>query len=133
MAPEVASGRVARGRVVVVDAEAFVRRVVEEALLPEGYEVVGAASREQALHSLRGQPGGVVLTDLDPRAGGGVEFVRQIRRGFPEWRVMVMTDREADEHCLVAAMQAGAVEFLTKPFPSERLRAAVRRAFSRIL
>ncbi|MBI3076403.1 MAG: diguanylate cyclase [Deltaproteobacteria bacterium] len=133
MEPEVAPGGPARGRVVVVDAEAFVRRVVEEALLPEGYEVIGAASREQALRYLQGQPGGIVLTDLEPAAGGGVEFVRQIRRAFPEWRVMVMTEREADEKSLVAAMQAGAVEFLTKPFPSERLRAAVRRAFNHIL
>lgn len=133
MEPKVAPGGPARGRVVVVDAEAFVRRVVEEALLPEGYEVIGAASHEQALRYLQGQPGGIVLTDLEPAAGGSVEFVRQIRRAFPEWRVMVMTEREADEKSLVAAMQAGAVEFLTKPFPSERLRAAVRRAFNHLL
>ncbi len=108
----------------------MVRRVVRMTLAAEGYEVTEADSGEAALERLG--EGGVdaVLLDLMLPGIDGFETCRRIRR-TSDVPIVVVTAR-ADSHDVVAGLEAGADDYVTKPFvPKEltaRLRAALRRS-----
>ncbi|WP_308220302.1 response regulator transcription factor [Kineococcus sp. TRM81007] len=116
--------------VLLVEDDPLVRRVVRMTLAAEGYEVTEAETGEAALERLG--EGGVdaVLLDLMLPGADGFETCRRIRR-TSDVPVIVVTAR-ADSHDVVAGLEAGADDYVTKPFvPKEltaRLRAALRRS-----
>ncbi len=118
------------GRVLVVDDEPQIRRALGINLRARGYEVDLAETGEAALElAARNRPDVVVL-DLGLPGIGGVEVIEGLR-GWSRVPVIVLSvrDAEADK---VAALDAGADDFVTKPFGMDellaRLRAALRRA-----
>jgi two-component system KDP operon response regulator KdpE len=124
------SAPAARRRILVIDDEVQIRRLLRITLEAAGYTVLEADTGRLGLdEAARGQPDAVVL-DLGLPDLGGLEVLRQLR----EWSrvpVLVLTviSGEAEK---VAALDAGADDFLTKPFGSgelaARLRAILRRA-----
>ena len=117
-------------RVLVVDDEPQIRRALGVNLRARGYEVDLAGSGEEALElAARGHPDVVVL-DLGLPGIGGVEVIEGLR-GWSQVPVIVLSvrDAEADK---VAALDAGADDYVTKPFGMDellaRLRAALRRS-----
>ncbi len=116
--------------VFVVDDEPQIVRALRVGLLASGYEVRSAGNGETALEMMAADPPDVVLLDLGLPGIDGVEVVRRLR-GWSVVPVIVLSvrERQADK---VGALDAGADDYLTKPFGMDellaRIRAAIRRA-----
>jgi two-component system response regulator MprA len=119
-------------RVLVVDDEPAVREALERALRLAGYEVELAADGEEALVRLGLRPGGADLVLLDvlmPRVDG-LEVCRALRRQGNDVPVLMLTARD-DVEDRVAGLDAGADDYVLKPFALEELFARVRALLRR--
>jgi DNA-binding NtrC family response regulator len=112
-------------RILVVDDEEKLRRVIELNLLGAGYDVDKAASAEQALQMA--DRADLVLTDLRLPGMDGLELLNLIRRQNAGATVIVMTAYGTIENA-VEAMKRGATDFLLKPFSLDHLTAVVQKA-----
>jgi two-component system KDP operon response regulator KdpE len=116
-------------RVLVVDDEPQIRRTLAINLRARGYQVDLAATGEEALKAAADQPPDVVVLDLSLPGIDGLEVIQGLR-GWTRVPIIVLSvrEREADK---VAALDAGADDYVTKPFGinelQARLRAAIRR------
>ncbi len=119
-----------RLRVLVVDDEQAIRRFLRTALSAHGYDVTEAATGERALAEVAASRPDVIVLDLGLPDMDGVELTRQLRE-WTQLPIIVLSVRE-QERDKVAALDAGADDYLTKPFGVgellARLRAALRRA-----
>jgi two-component system KDP operon response regulator KdpE len=117
-------------RVLVVDDEPQILRALQTSLRGAGYEVDTAATAEQALTAAAVRPPEAVIVDLILPDGRGTDVVRELRA----WTTVpvIVLSVVGDEHEKVAALDAGADDYVTKPFGVDellaRLRAALRRA-----
>jgi two-component system KDP operon response regulator KdpE len=118
------------GRILVVDDDPQIRRVLKVTLAAQGFEVDDAKNGDLALEKLRDVRFDLVLLDINMPGMSGLEVCRAIRASS-EVGVIMLTVRD-DETDTVEALDAGADDYVTKPFkPSElsaRIRAALRRA-----
>jgi two-component system KDP operon response regulator KdpE len=116
-------------RVLVVDDEAQIRRALAVNLEARGYDVELAATGEDALRLAAAHHPDVVLLDLGLPGIDGTDVVRGLR-GWSEVPIIVLSVRDGEPE-KVAALDAGADDYVTKPFGMDellaRLRAAVRR------
>jgi len=116
--------------VLVVDDEPQIVRGLRVVLRNAGFRVDSAATKEEALDALSHRPPDAVLLDLVLPDGSGVDVCRQVR----EWShvPIVVVSAVGDEREKVRALDAGADDYVTKPFGSQelaaRLRAVLRRA-----
>ena len=117
-------------RILTVEDDERIRTAVRMALEDEGWEVVEAESGEDALVSWGAGPADVVLIDLMLPGMDGFEVCRHIRKASDV--PIVMVTARADTHDVVAGLEAGADDYVTKPFQpkelSARIRALLRRA-----
>lgn len=120
----------AKGRILVVDDEANARTALAELLRDEGYAVETAADGFKALPKLVEFSPDLVLTDLKMPGMDGIELMRRILQEEPERVVVVMTAYGAVDSA-VAAMRAGAADYLTKPVNMEELLIILAREFER--
>jgi two-component system KDP operon response regulator KdpE len=117
-------------RVLVVDDEPQIVRGLRVVLRNAGFEVDSAGTKEEALDALSHRPPDAVLLDLVLPDGSGVDVCKQVR----EWShvPIVVVSAVGDEREKVRALDAGADDYVTKPFGSQelaaRLRAVLRRA-----
>jgi two-component system KDP operon response regulator KdpE len=117
-------------RVLVVDDEPQIVRGLRVVLRNAGFQVDSAGTKEEALDALSHRPPDAVLLDLVLPDGSGVDVCRQVR----EWShvPIVVVSAVGDEREKVRALDAGADDYVTKPFGSQelaaRLRAVLRRA-----
>jgi two-component system, OmpR family, KDP operon response regulator KdpE len=118
-----------RPRILVVDDERQILRALKVILREAGYEVIEAATMEEALDRAAVRPPDAAIVDLMLPDGSGVELCRRLR----EWTSMPILVLSAigEEDAKVEALEAGADDYVTKPFgPRElvaRLGAALRR------
>jgi two-component system, OmpR family, response regulator MprA len=123
-----------RMKILVVDDERAVRDSLRRALELEGYDVELAADGEEALERLssNGEPDAVILDILMPRMDG-LEVCRRLRREGHRLPVLMLTARDEVEN-RVSGLDAGADDYVTKPFALEellaRMRALLRRTSS---
>lgn len=110
--------------ILVIEDELNIRRFVARALKAEGFKVSEADSVRQALKDAATDPPLMVLLDLGLPDGDGVQFIRDLR-GWSDVPIIVLSARttEADK---VSALDAGADDYLTKPFGVAELLARVR-------
>ena len=117
-------------RVLVVDDEVQIRRALLLNLRSRGYQVVEAATGEVALQLAASERPDLVLLDLGLPGIGGLDVIAALR-GWTHVPIIVLTVRD-DERAKVMALDAGADDYVTKPFGSDellaRIRAALRRA-----
>ncbi|HVC70721.1 MAG TPA: response regulator transcription factor [Acidimicrobiales bacterium] len=119
-------------RLLLVEDDERIRASMRLALEDEGYEVDEAGSGETALERFTDQPADVVLIDLMLPGIDGFECCRQLRRtsAVP----VIMVTARTDTHDVVAGLEAGADDYVTKPFVAKelaaRIRALLRRARS---
>jgi two-component system response regulator MprA len=117
-------------RILVVDDEPAVREAVERALRLEGHDVSLAADGQEALGALDTRPPDAVVLDvLMPRVDG-LELCRRMRRRGDRTPVLMLTARDAVSD-RVAGLDAGADDYLIKPFALEELLARVRALLRR--
>jgi DNA-binding NtrC family response regulator len=116
--------------VLVVDDDAHIRRMVRRIVRGLGCEVTEAEDGVDAVGKLTGTRFDLVLTDLRMPRGDGMEVLEALRDRHPGTPSVMLTAHGAINEC-VAAMRAGAVDFLTKPFHADELENVVRRALAR--
>lgn len=114
-----------QNRLLVVDDDASLLKLLSIRLEAEGFEVQTAESAEQALQVLRNDPVSLVLTDLRMEGASGLELFEQIRHFHPGLPVIIMSAQGTIPEA-VAATQMGVFEFLTKPVDKTALLSAVR-------
>ncbi len=117
-------------RVLVADDEATQREFVCGFLRKQGFDVVAAASGEQALQLFRQEPVELILTDQRMPNLSGLELLKAARAVNPEIAVIVMT-AYGNIETAVEAMKAGADDYLTKPLHLEELLHKIRRICER--
>jgi len=119
-----------QGKVLIVDDEPSIRRALRTTFGTLGFDIAEAITGEQALPLLRAANFDAVLLDINMPGMGGLEACREIRRQFPRVAVLMLTVRD-NEDDKVEALEAGADDYVTKPFPIRELVARVRSAVRR--
>ncbi len=118
------------GSVLIIDDEAAIRESLETLLELEGYEVESAASGDEGLARIGDRPFDLVLLDLALPDRNGIDLLAELRAHDPQLSVIMITAYGTVENA-VKAMQAGAVNFVQKPWDNEKLLADVRTAVAR--
>src|SRR5256885_518389 len=118
------------GSVLIVDDEAEIRESLQTLLELEGYDVDSAGSAKEGFLRLGQRTFDLVLLDLALPDRNGMEVLQQIRSRDPELAVVMITAYGTLEDA-VKAMQAGATNFIQKPWDNEKLLADVRAAVAR--
>jgi len=113
--------------VLIVDDELNIRRVLAAMLKREGYEVTTASDGEQALAVLQKTPVEVVVTDLVMPRVNGLELLQRVGIQFPDIPVIMITAHGTVDSA-VAALKAGAFDYITKPFEQEELKKVIAKA-----
>ena len=113
--------------VLIVDDEMNIRRVLAAMLKREGYEATTSADGEQALAVLAKTPVDVVVTDLIMPRMGGMDLLKHVATDFPDVPVIVITAHGSVDSA-VAALKAGAFDYITKPFEQEELKKVIAKA-----
>ena len=116
-------------RLLLVEDDERIRAAMRMALEREGHRVAEAASGEEAMRVFAREPADVVLVDLMLPGIDGFEVCRTLRRSS-DVPIIVVTAR-ADSHDVVAGLEAGADDYLTKPFVPKELSARIRAVLRR--
>lgn len=115
-------------RVMVVDDDKHTRRLIQDILAKtKRYEVIQASNGEACLRKLDEEDVDLVLLDLQMPGIDGIETLKRIKDRYRRPSVVIMTAHGTIERA-VASMRLGSYDFLTKPFPSERLKVTVKNA-----
>jgi two-component system KDP operon response regulator KdpE len=116
--------------ILIVDDEPQLRRVMLATLSDLGYVVIAAKSGEEALEKFRAEPADLVLLDLNMPGLGGLETCRSLRtRSDVPIIILSVRNTERDK---VEALDAGADDYVTKPFGIQELLARIRAAMRRV-
>jgi two-component system KDP operon response regulator KdpE len=120
------SSSAAVASILIVDDEVPIRRLLRTTLAVQGYTVLEAGSVAEALDVLAAEKADVMILDLGLPDGDGIEVVRTVRleSSLP---IIVLSARN-DERGKVAALDAGADDYVTKPFGADELMARLRAA-----
>ncbi len=118
------------GRILVVDDEPQIRRIMRSTLTGAGYEIADAKSGEEALDRIRDFRPDLVLLDMNMPGMGGLEACRAIRADS-QAAIIMLTVRNTEKD-KVEALDAGADDFVTKPFGMPELQARIRAAMRRL-
>ena len=112
------------GRILVIDDEPQITRVLRAALMAQGFDVRTANDPAEGLDVFRDWPPDMVITDLMMPGMSGVEVCRAVRtKGHTPVLVLSVRDHERSK---VEALDAGADDYVTKPFSTQELLARVR-------
>lgn len=118
-----------KSRILVVDDEPQLTRVLLRSLTSKGYDVRIAGDGEFALQTFHDWPPSLVITDLAMPNMGGLELCRKLRE-VSEVPIIVLSVR-GEEKTKVEALDAGADDYVTKPFGMDELLARIRAALRR--
>jgi putative two-component system response regulator len=114
----------------VVDDEPRLRHVILHLMRTDGFRCYEAGDGADALAVLERHPATLVLSDIRMPKMDGIELLRQVRARYPETAVMMLT-AVADVETAVSCFAIGALDYLTKPFNLEEVRARVSQALER--
>jgi two-component system KDP operon response regulator KdpE len=118
-------------KVLIVDDDASIRKALHATLSGLGFEIEEAAGGEQAVSFVRSEHFDAALLDVNMPGMGGIETCRTMRRLEPQLPILMLTVRD-DAEDKIEALDAGADDYITKPFHigelMARVRAAVRRS-----
>ena len=117
------------GKILVVDDDPQIRRVMKATLVGHNYEVIEARTGEDAMEKTPHEMPNLVLLDMNMPGMGGLETCRAIRAGS-DIPVIILSVRNTEKD-KVAALDAGADDYVTKPFSIEELLARIRAALRR--
>ena len=116
--------------ILLVDDETNIRGALVTMLEKKGHQVRGVATAEEGLAQLESAPAELVITDLRMPGIGGMEFLRRLKRTWPDTEVVVMTAYGSIDTA-VEAMRCGAYDYLAKPIDRERFPIVVDKALER--
>lgn len=115
--------------ILVVDDDLQIRRTLRTTLASKGYDVIEATDGQEAIESVLRERPHVVLLDMNMKEMNGLEACRRIRQCF-EGPIIMVTVRKAEDD-KIAALDAGADDYIVKPFPIGELLARIRATLRR--
>src|SRR5205807_4211476 len=116
-------------RIMVVDDDPQIRRVLRTALVAQGYEAIDARNGEEAVERLSEEKPDLIILDVNMPRMNGLEACRVIR-STSDIPIIMLTVRDAESD-KIQALDAGADDYVTKPFSSPELLARIRAALRR--
>ena len=118
-------------RILLIDDEPDLLRVLARSLKADGHEVATALNGPDGLAAFEGQHPAIVITDIKMPGMSGIEVLKRIKEREPDAEVIIITGH-GDMDNAVEALHFGASDFITKPFRGETLAIAIRRAEEKI-
>jgi len=118
------------GTVLIVEDDSSLRRTLHTALAALEFDIGEASSGEEALRRLRMVDYELVLLDMNMPGLDGIETCRRIRRSFTRLPILMLTVRDSEDD-KVQALEAGADDYITKPFQIRELTARIRTSIRR--
>ena len=119
-----------KSSVLVVDDEPSLRRTLHTSLSVSGFAVEEARNGEEAVRTVQRHPFDLVLLDVNMPGMGGIDACRRIRGMFPHAGIVMVTVRDLEDD-KVRALEAGADDYVTKPFRLRELTARIRAVLRR--
>lgn len=116
-----------RNRILVIDDEPPIRKLLRTGLTTQGYQITDATNGRTALEALAREEPDLIILDLGLPDIPGLELLRRIRETHERVPVLVLSSRE-DEKGKVEALDLGADDYVTKPFGMNELLARIRTA-----
>ncbi len=114
-------------RILVIDDDANIRGILAEMLTTAGYEVVEASNGKEGVRLYRDAPFDLVVTDLLMPEKDGLEVVMELRKDFPQVKIITLSGGGAYGNSSLETSKAlGAARALLKPFMEDQLLEAVR-------
>ncbi len=118
-------------KILIVDDAAFMRMMIKNIVIKNGFEVVGEAENgKQAVEMYANGSPDVVTMDITMPEMDGIEGVKAIRAIDPN-AIIIMCSAMGQQSMVMDAIQAGAKDFIVKPFQQDRLLQALERVLSR--
>ena len=117
-------------KILVADDELSMREFLKILLTKEGHEVICAADGEEALSLFQAHPCDLLVSDIKMAKVDGLELLRKVKEFRPNMAVVMITAYGSPEDA-IAAMKAGAYDYLTKPFKLEEIKSVIRNALSK--
>ena len=118
-------------KVLLVDDEEGIRKVVGLSLTDSGYQVLAAENGEEALNVFRREQPPIVLTDIKMPGMDGIELLKKIKEESPDTEVIMITGH-GDMDLAIQSLKFDATDFITKPIHDDPMEIALRRANERI-
>jgi len=119
-------------KILLVDDEEGIRKVLSISLSDAGYVVFTAESGEEALHIFQEQKPPIVLTDIKMPGMDGIDLLKKIKEENPDAEVIMITGH-GDMDLAIQSLKFEATDFITKPINDDALEIALRRANEKIL
>jgi len=119
-----------KSSVLVVDDEPSLRRTLQTSLSVSGFAVEEARNGEEAVRTVQRHPFDLVLLDVNMPGMGGIDACRRIREMSPHAGIVMVTVRDLEDD-KVRALEAGADDYVTKPFRLRELTARIRAVLRR--
>ena len=119
-------------KILLVDDEEGIRKVLGISLSDAGYVVFTAESGEEALHIFQEQKPPIVLTDIKMPGMDGIDLLKKIKEENPDAEVIMITGH-GDMDLAIQSLKFEATDFITKPINDDALEIALRRANEKIL
>jgi DNA-binding response OmpR family regulator len=129
-APELSTQPTTARRLLLVEDDSMLVRLVRRVLAPPDYDLEVAGSAEEARQLLGGTPFDALLLDVELPDQSGLELLRGIRDGGDRTPVLILTGRDTDDD-VVRGLDAGADDYLVKPVSAPVLKARLRAAWRR--
>jgi len=117
-------------RILIVDDEEVVRKLLRRKLSREGYQCEEATTAEQALDKLMSKPAELVILDIRMPGKSGTELLPEIRESYPSTAVIIAT-AVTQTSIAIECMKRGAADYLTKPFNLDEIVLTVQRSLEK--
>ncbi|MFS1513189.1 response regulator [Chengkuizengella sp. SCS-71B] len=117
-------------KILIVDDAAFMRMMIKDILSKNGFEVIGEAiDGSQAVEKYRDLQPDLVTMDITMPEMDGIEALKQIKKMDPNSKV-IMCSAMGQQAMVIDAIQAGAKDFIVKPFQADRVIEAIKKTLS---
>lgn len=114
-------------RILIVDDAAFMRMMIKDVLTKNGYDVVGEAENGvKAIEKYKEHRPDLVLMDITMPEMDGINAVKNIKSEFPDAKI-IMCSAMGQQAMVIESIQAGARDFIVKPFQADRVLEAVKK------
>jgi two-component system chemotaxis response regulator CheY len=121
-------GDTLKAKILIADDSAYMRSILKDLLLRNGYDVIGEAENgKEVLDLYRKLKPDLVAIDIMMPEMSGIQALKEIKENYPEARV-VMSAAMGQQHLVVEAIRAGAADFFIKPVQAERVVEAIDKA-----
>jgi two-component system response regulator PilR (NtrC family) len=117
-------------KILIADDELSMREFLKILLTKEGHEVICAADGEEAFTLFQAHPCDLLVSDIKMAKVDGLELLRKVKEFRPNMAVVMITAYGSPEDA-IAAMKAGAYDYLTKPFKLKEIKSVIRNALSK--